>query len=126
LFRNEDAYVVDFEMCGWGYYLFDLAVTLLSLEGRKHPTPLQYALLEGYQRERSLPEEQLRYIDTFIAMRIAQRVNMILHREDHSRQPLRNRQLMGSVKGLKEFVASKSETGQIDLGSPWWRRAFRK
>jgi Ser/Thr protein kinase RdoA (MazF antagonist) len=126
LFRNEDAYVVDFEMCGWGYYLFDLAVTLLSLEGRKHPTPLQYALLEGYQRERPLPEEQLRYIDTFVAMRIVQKVNMILHWEDHSRQSSNDRQLMGSVRGLKEFVASKSKAGQIDLSSPWWRRAYRR
>lgn len=126
LFHNEDVYVVDFEMCGWGHYLFDLALTLLSLEGQKHPTPLQSALLEGYRRERPLPQEQWRYIDAFVAMRIVQKVNMSLRWEGPTQQSLRTRHLSGSVKRLDEFVASKRSAGQIDLGSPWWRRTYRK
>ena len=57
LFHEGEAYVIDFEACGWGYCLFDLAVTLSSLEGCvEDRTPMRAALLKGYQRERPLPE----------------------------------------------------------------------
>ncbi len=122
LFHNGKAYAIDFETCGWGYYLFDLAVTLSSLEGRG--ALIQAALLEGYQRERPLPEDHWRYLETFMAMRVVQRLNLALGWEDPTRRQWGPRSLSGSVEGLKEFVASKGKTGQIDFDSPWWRKAF--
>lgn len=122
LFHNEKAYVIDFEVCGWGYYLFDLTVTLSSL--KSHGAPLQAAFLEGYQRERPLTKDCWRYLKTFMAMRVVQRVNMVLRWKDHTRQEWGPRHLSGSVEWLKEFVASEGKAGQIDFGSPWWSKAF--
>lgn len=123
LFCDGKAYVIDFEVCGWGYYLFDVAVTLSSLEG--HDALLQVALLEGYQRERPLPEGHWRYLEAFMAMRLVQRVNMVLRWKDPTRRRWGPRVLSGSVEWLKEFAASEGKAEQIDMGSPWWRKAFR-
>lgn len=127
LFHNGEAYAVDFENCGWGYYLFDLVVTLSSLEGygEKYRAPMQAALIEGYQRERPLPEDHCRYLDTFMAMRVVQRANLVLGWKSPTRRPWGPRRLRSSVEGLEEFLASEGEVGQADVGSPWWRKAFR-
>lgn len=120
LFHEGKAYVIDFEVRGWGYYLFDLSVTLSSLEGCvEHSAPMQAALVEGYQRERPLPEGLWRYLETFMAMRVVRRVNMALGREDPTRREWGPRFLLGSVEGLKEFVASEGEAGQTGFVSPW-------
>ena len=124
LFHDGTAYVIDFEVCGWGYYLFDVAVTLSSLEG--HEAPLQVAFLEGYQRERPLPEEHWRYLETFMAMRLVQRLNMVLRWKDPTRRRWGPRVLSSSVEWLEEFATSEGEAGQRDVGSPWWRKAFRE
>ena len=123
LFHDGKAYAIDFEVCGWGYYLFDVAVTLSSLEG--HETPLQVALLEGYQRERPLPEEHWRYLETFMAMRLVQRVNGALRWRRPTQRRWGPRLRASAVKQLKAFTASEREAGQIDMSSPWWRKAFR-
>ena len=127
VFHDGKAYAIDFEVCGWGYYLFDLAVTLSSLEGQgRYRAPMQTAFIEGYQRERPLPEGEWRYLDTFIAMRIVQRVNIILHWEAPTWRRWGPNFLMRSVKGLKEYVSNKERAGQIDFGSPWWHKPFQK
>jgi Ser/Thr protein kinase RdoA (MazF antagonist) len=127
VFHDGKAYAIDFEVCGWGYYLFDLAVTLSSLEGQgRYRAPMQTAFIEGYQRERPLPEGEWRYLDTFIAMRIVQRVNIILHWEAPTWRRWGPNFLIRSVKGLKEFVSNKERAGQIDFGSPWWHTPFQK
>ena len=126
LFHKGEAYVIDFETCDWGYYLFDLAMTLSSLEAfGERCVPKQAALLEGYQRERPLSEDHWRYLGTFMAMRMVQRTNTVLSWETPTWQPWGPAWLPGSVKALKEFVASEGEAGLIDLSSPWWRKAFR-
>ena len=125
LFHDGKAYVIDFEVCGWGYYLFDVAVTLSTLELEGHEGPLQAALLEGYQRERPLPEGHWSYLQTFMAMRLVQRLNMVLRWKDPTRRRWGPRVLSSSVEWLEEFATSEGEAGQIDMSSPWWRKAFR-
>jgi Ser/Thr protein kinase RdoA (MazF antagonist) len=126
LFHKGEAYAIDFETSGWGYYLFDLTVPLSILEGCiEHSAPMKAALLEGYQRERPLPEDHLRYLETFMAMRIVQKINMVLHWETPTQLPWGPAVLSSSMKGLEEFVASEGKARQVDLVSPWWRQAFR-
>jgi thiamine kinase-like enzyme len=47
LFHDGEVYVLDFENCGWGYYLFDLTVTLSVMESHKNRAPLQAAFIEA-------------------------------------------------------------------------------
>jgi Ser/Thr protein kinase RdoA (MazF antagonist) len=123
LFHNGEAYVIDFEVCGWGYYLFDIAVTFLALE--RHGPQLQAAFLEGYRRERPLLEDHWRYFDTFIAMRLVQRVNMALRWKEPTRRWWGPKVLAGSAGALAEFLESEGRTEPMTLGSPWWRNLFR-
>ncbi len=122
LFQDGEVYAIDFENCGWGYYLFDLAVTLSSLEIWSLEgygvscTPLQAALLESYQRERPLPEGYQRHLQTFMAMRLARWVNVTLGQEPHTRP---SRLLSETVGVLKEFVASEGEA--TGFGLSWSR-----
>jgi Ser/Thr protein kinase RdoA (MazF antagonist) len=68
---------VDFDLCGLGYYLFDLWTMRDSL--RTHHAdrvePLWAAYLAGYERERALPEELQRYLTAFEAMQKMAMVN---------------------------------------------------
>lgn len=119
VFRDGEVYAIDFENCGWGYYLFDLAVTISALEyygGRC--APMQAAFLDGYQRERPLPEGQ--YLETFMAMRVVRRVNRVL--ASPTRLPWGPRCLRGSVVGLEVFLASDAEP--VDFRYPWWRKSY--
>ena len=61
--------VLDWEDCGLGYYLFDLAVLFIELEEMfpANHVPLRDAAIEGYSSERRLPD--LHLIERFIAMR---------------------------------------------------------
>jgi Ser/Thr protein kinase RdoA (MazF antagonist) len=76
--------IIDFDSCGWGYYLSDLSRIIRSLEnryqgeGRPHGPPLealQEALLEGYKRERRLPQGYQRYVQTFAVMQEVGAIN---------------------------------------------------
>lgn len=55
LFDNGEVGVIDFDYCGWGYPVADLAVTLFNLDGRANLPALRGALLDGYASVRMLP-----------------------------------------------------------------------
>lgn len=61
--------VIDFDDCGWGHHLYDLAVTVSELQHLPDRERLRAALLRGYRSVRPLPDEQERHLDTFAALR---------------------------------------------------------
>jgi Ser/Thr protein kinase RdoA (MazF antagonist) len=65
--------LIDFDDCGWGYYLYDLATTLCSLRhvvrDVRRAGVLRAAYLAGYDRVRSLPSRAETLLPTFMAMR---------------------------------------------------------
>jgi Ser/Thr protein kinase RdoA (MazF antagonist) len=76
-FRDGAVALIDFDMCGWGWYLFDLVVTranLMTSRGdRAHE--LWHAFLDGYRRLRPLPRGHAALLDTFHAMRLVAGLN---------------------------------------------------
>lgn len=76
VFNEGTLYIIDFGHCGWGYYLYDLAMPYqqMSRLGKRSET-MREALLEGYQSERSLPRDWREQLQTFLAMRRM----MVLH-----------------------------------------------
>lgn len=76
-FHKGRAGVIDFDACGLGYYLYDLAGLWMSLREsqERHPIPSLGPLLEGYESERSLPKDYQRYMKTFTVMRRVVGVN---------------------------------------------------
>jgi Ser/Thr protein kinase RdoA (MazF antagonist) len=75
LFRDGRALAIDFDDCGWGNYLYDLAVPLSELEGRSNYEALRDALLDGYTRQRPLPHG---YDEHLRALAILRRVQLIM------------------------------------------------
>ena len=67
LFHRREARAIDFDDGGYGYWVYDLAVPLVDLDGVDSLPALRDALLEGYTEIRSLPEEQLERLELFQA-----------------------------------------------------------
>jgi Ser/Thr protein kinase RdoA (MazF antagonist) len=75
LFKGEEVYPIDFEDCGFGYWMWDIAVALCLWPWTEDWTWKRDAFLEGYATVRTLPGSQLRHLDLFMA---AQYATMVL------------------------------------------------
>jgi len=74
LFERGTARAIDFDDCGWGLFLYDVAVTLSELEGRPRYAELRDALLDEYAARRSLPA----YADDHLAaLAILRRIQLL-------------------------------------------------
>jgi Ser/Thr protein kinase RdoA (MazF antagonist) len=69
LFWRDDVRVIDFDDCGFGYWLYDIAVSLWELRHRSDYEDFRSALIDGYTRHRPLPPGGLAHLDDFIATR---------------------------------------------------------
>ncbi len=76
LFHKGEARPIDFDDCGFGYWLFDLGVALAHYFVEiENPNPeMRDALIEGYKETTPLPEIDLEYLDLFTVARLAQLV----------------------------------------------------
>ncbi len=121
VFHGGMAYAIDFDDCGLGHYLFDLAVALWALEiyGPERATALQGALAEGYIPERPLPGGHLPHLHAFMALRLAQRLNRAVVRAREERRPRRPGYLVRPFEALKRFTELTG--GEDPLRTPWWR-----
>ena len=84
LFTTEAVLPIDFDDCGFGYYLYDLAVILAGPWERPGFQQRCNALLHGYREICELPDEHLSLIPTLMAMRASSlgqwdRVKTLLH-----------------------------------------------
>jgi Ser/Thr protein kinase RdoA (MazF antagonist) len=78
IFHGEVMYPIDFDECGWGYYLYDLVMPYTFLERYKERgSRMQDALLEGYQLVRPLPQNHLESLDTFASLRFMARMHKL-------------------------------------------------
>ena len=83
LFARDTIRVIDFDDCGFGPLLYDLAVPLYIVRGRADYPALRAALLAGYRRVRPLAPAHAALIDTFIALRHIQDGLWILEARTH-------------------------------------------
>jgi Ser/Thr protein kinase RdoA (MazF antagonist) len=106
LFGKNGIGAIDFDDCGYGHWLYDLAVPLTIL--RKHPAypALRRGLLTGYRRRRPLPADQEAHLETFIALRTVQDVLGVINEKDHP--AFRERweaAAAGGIEHLRAFTA---------------------
>jgi Ser/Thr protein kinase RdoA (MazF antagonist) len=83
LFDKRGAGAIDFDDCGHGHWLYDLAVTLHQLERHPAYAVLRPAFLTGYRRRRPLPADQEAHLETFIALRRVQDLVGVVQEKDH-------------------------------------------
>ena len=69
LFRKGQVCAIDFDDCGFGHFLYEIATLLDHIEMREDYKSLRAALLEGYREVRQLPREAEVHLDTFLLAR---------------------------------------------------------
>jgi Ser/Thr protein kinase RdoA (MazF antagonist) len=71
VFRQPTIGALDFEYCGWGFYLYDLAPLLWQLKGERARdyTELEEAVWRGYTSVRPVAEGDRKQLEHFIAAR---------------------------------------------------------
>ena len=67
LFHKGEARAIDFDGSGFGYYTYDLALALEHCWDEAAYPRYREALLEGYTEYRTMPDEQLKHLDLFLA-----------------------------------------------------------
>jgi Ser/Thr protein kinase RdoA (MazF antagonist) len=83
LFHRSDVRAIDFDDCGWGHLLWDLAVTLSEVRYFPHYETLRSAALRGYRQERPLPEDLERHLEPLMALRLLQLMLWFLEQRDN-------------------------------------------
>ncbi len=84
LFHDGAIRAIDFDDCGWGFYLYDLAVSLWELEQRPRYDDLRDALLEAYADNRALPEDHLIHLRALFVLRRMQMLMWALESRRHA------------------------------------------
>lgn len=105
LFHNGQVGAIDFDDCGYGHWLYDLAVTLYCLKDHPHFAVLRKAFLTGYRRNRPLSNEQEERLETFMALRALQDLLWML--EERDQPAFRDQwqvQMLNQLRAIREFV----------------------
>ena len=69
LVHEGDTRVIDFDDCGFGWYLYDAATAVSFIEHRPDLDELLHAWMEGYRRVRQLSAEEENELFTFVMLR---------------------------------------------------------
>ena len=71
LFKAGQAYPIDFEDCGFGNWIWDIAVALCTWAWDENWDRFRDEFFDGYSAIRTLPNEQWKLLDLFIATQYA-------------------------------------------------------
>jgi Ser/Thr protein kinase RdoA (MazF antagonist) len=113
LFDGGAVRAIDFDDCGYGYFLYDLAVTL-------SPSPVHYredypafraALLRGYGGRRPLPPEPERYLATFLILRRVQLLLWALESRDEPAFATWREDCADDLRKLRAEMSTLSQRG---------------
>lgn len=77
LYHQGEIKVIDFEVCGWGHWLLDMAVTLEDLEGPRKEA-MREAFLEGYSAIKPLPPGFAKFECAFIMARLMEMATWVV------------------------------------------------
>lgn len=69
LLNGDVTHVIDFDDCGFSWYLYDFATAVSFVEDHLQIDDLKAHWLQGYQQHRSLSAEHVLEIDTFVMFR---------------------------------------------------------
>ena len=98
--------IIDFDDCGFGYFLYDFAAALTFYEHRPEAVDMAAAWLDGYRDVQALTSEDLRAANAFVMLR---RLTMLgwatTHRADALPRDLWDENLPGTVDIGSRFLA---------------------
>jgi Ser/Thr protein kinase RdoA (MazF antagonist) len=61
--------VIDFDDCGWSWFMYDFATTVSFIEDHPHVPELKAAWVEGYRSAAELDPADEAELDTFVMLR---------------------------------------------------------
>jgi Ser/Thr protein kinase RdoA (MazF antagonist) len=94
---------IDFDDCGAGHYLFDLAVALVNWTDGGTDHGRYDAILTGYTRVHPLPGPCPQVLQVFMAARCVRPIIAWMHRTTHLRTPpLRVIELLAQLRRMVE------------------------
>ncbi|TDQ33713.1 phosphotransferase enzyme family protein [Aureibacillus halotolerans] len=100
VFNKETPYPIDFGRCGYGYYLYDLAASLLELEPRQREI-----LIQGYESEVRLDNDYVRTLEMFFIQFIIE--NYCHHSSDPSEIPSLINEQKYALAYINAFIKDK-------------------
>ena len=74
LFKAGKPRLIDFEDCGFGYWMLDIGIVLAQFRWSDQWSQIRDAFLDGYLQMHSLPAAQLEHLELFMAMPYATNV----------------------------------------------------
>ncbi len=113
LFSKGEVHAIDFDGCGWGYYLFDIGVAFSTLLARPNYLALRQAFLRGYRQVRPFSVSHEALIDTFIAARLMCHVLWLAAHLDEPSYGMRAaRRIQYELGELKAFLSRSSAASE--------------
>jgi Ser/Thr protein kinase RdoA (MazF antagonist) len=106
LFRGGEIRLIDFDDCGWGHYLYDLAVTAQQVAHLPRREDLWDALLSGYRRVRPLSPEHEAMIEPFRMLRELQDITLFLRNRNLPAEARFLPSIAPVLEQLRHFLAS--------------------
>jgi Ser/Thr protein kinase RdoA (MazF antagonist) len=107
--------VIDFDDCGFGWRMFDVAVALLHTRHRPDYEPLRTAFVAGYRTRRPLPDDELDLLPMFQLVRRMSQIGWLGQRPEHSGGndfvPWKE-SIVADAAAFKETAASRSRAGR--------------
>ncbi len=102
--QNNEAIPFDFDDCGFGYWIYDLAIALAHyiFDTNDMSLTMHDALIKGYQEIISIEKQSLEYLDLFIAARFAQL--MFFFQGVAIRHPQSKNEAMNEVNSNAEYL----------------------
>lgn len=108
LFDGDMLHGIDFEYCGWGYFLYDLTPLLWQLKAIRHDyADLAKALWSGYVGVRPLDDHHQQLLETFIAGRQVASMRWVANNQHNPHVAGKVPQILQQrTQELQEFLAT--------------------
>lgn len=100
LVDGERVAIIDFDDCGYGFRLFDIATALLRNRRDPHYQSIKASLLAGYRSERALSDEALLHLPLFMLLRALTYIGWVGDRPDLPDAAERMARYVGDVRAL--------------------------
>lgn len=104
LYKGESARAIDFDDCGYGYFMQDLGTTLWYLRRRPDYADLRSTLFDGYRERRTLTDADEATVEHFVVVRTLEMAQWFLN---HTDNPWIRRRLPEVVVALAEELEEK-------------------
>ncbi len=102
LTHGEELRLIDFDDCGYGWHLFEMATSLFPQISQPYFDDLVAAYVEGYRSKRDFPEDQLEVLPAFLMIRGFAYIGWLMTRSESF--PMGDRLAVEIAKGLCEFI----------------------